>query len=90
MDLKRRVVTAKRTLNRSRDGLIVQEPKTERSRRSVAISHTVASELQAHRRRQVEERMFYGEAYHESDLVFTATQGGPLDPRNLTRHFVAH
>jgi len=51
------------------------------------MPQVVITALKAHRRRQLEERMALGEAWHDSGLVFTSPIGTPLDPRNVTREF---
>lgn len=45
--------------------------------------------LRAHRRRQLEERLNTGEAWHDDDLVFCNEDGSALHPSRFTRRFVA-
>jgi integrase len=45
------------------------------------------AQLKKRRAAQEQERQAAGEAWQESGLVFTTRQGGPLEPRNLIRHF---
>ena len=47
------------------------QPKTAKGRRSIALDPTTIAALQAHRVRQLEERLQWGEAWATSDLVFT-------------------
>ena len=53
------------------------------------MPQVVIAALKAHRRRQLEERMALGEAWHESGMVFTTPCGTALDARNVTREFRA-
>ena len=63
------------------------EPKSRTSRRSVAIDALVVTVLRGHRRRQLEERLAWGVAYHDSGYVFTNEDGRPLHPNRITLLF---
>lgn len=70
------------------DGELREEsPKTERSRRSIALDRETVSALRAHRKGQMEDRLAWGEAYEHSGYVFTKENGAPLDPRTVSRRF---
>jgi integrase len=43
--------------------------------------------LRAHRKRQLAARLFAGDQWHESDLVFTTSRGTPFDGHNVTCYF---
>jgi integrase len=66
-------------------GFVFRQPKTQRSRRSVALSPETVRRLRQHRQRQLEERLFLGPAYQDSGLVFATVLGTPIDPSNLRR-----
>lgn len=68
----------------------VSEPKSERGRRTIALDAGTVAALRAHRRAQAEERLAFGNAYEDSDLVFCREDGSPLWPRSLSRSFAAH
>ena len=63
------------------------EPKSERSRRAVALPHVAILALRAHRVQQRKERLLAGPDWQETGLVFTTRTGGALDPINLTKAF---
>ncbi len=63
------------------------EPKTDRSRRSVALDPQTLEALRAHRARQAEEKLALGPAYADQDLVFAREDGEPLHPERLSRLF---
>ena len=63
------------------------EPKSERSRRSIALPDVAVSALREHRVRQLEERLAAGSRWQENGFVFTSRTGTPLEPRNVTREF---
>jgi integrase len=63
-------------------------PKTKAGRRTIALTPPVIEALKAHRRRQNEERLFLGAAWHDMDLVFPSQIGTPQDGSNLANvHF---
>lgn len=72
--------------------LILQELKTEKSRRTLALPHVCLEGLRAHRTKQLEERLKAGSQWQETGLVFTTYAaavgrrvGTPLHPRNVLR-----
>ncbi len=63
------------------------EPKTAKSRRSVALDPGTVEALRVHRMRQVEERMAWGPAWKDHGLVFSREDGSPLDPDWVSKRF---
>lgn len=64
-------------------GLVVVEPKTERSRRTVHLAAGAIAALREHRKRQNEQRLRLGAEWHDLDLVFCTPWGGLLDPGHV-------
>lgn len=62
-------------------------PKTDHSRRRIALDVATIQELRAHRKRQLEERLAFGDGYHNHDLVFAQEDGSPVRPSSLSRSF---
>lgn len=89
VDLDAAALRVRYTLSRSGGELTFTEPKSERSRRTVALPGQVVTELQAHRKRQAAERLAAGALWEDHDLVFPTRVGTPLDPRNAARAFAA-
>lgn len=85
VDLERATLQVRGTLQRIDSKLVITEPKTPRSRRSVALPTVVVDTLKRHRARQVEERLRLGPAWEDNDLVFPNTIGGPLDAISFLR-----
>ena len=75
------------TLARVDGKLVLLEPKTERSRRTVMLPEVVVGALQAHRTRQKMERLVAGSRWVDSGHVFTTTIGTPLEAAVVTRAF---
>jgi hypothetical protein len=63
----------------------VVEPKSSRSRRTIALPAVAVKALNRCRVRQLEARMAAGKRWQDSGFVFTTPTGTVLDPRNLTR-----
>lgn len=59
------------------------EPKSKKSRRTIALPTAALGALKSHRARQAEERLRLGEAWQDYDLVFTTEVGTPLSPSNV-------
>lgn len=83
------VVHVRQTVQPVNGALIFQPPKTQNSERSVPLPAPCVSVLVAHWRRQREWSRRAGTDWQDSGLVFTTRTGGPIDPRNLVRSFVA-
>jgi integrase len=61
------------------------ETKTRTSRRRIRLAVEIVSELQQHRKRQLEEHMLVGAAWQDNDLVFSTAIGTALMGRNVLR-----
>jgi integrase len=67
--------------------MFVEETKTRRSRRRIALSPMAVEALKRHRLHQHEERLHAGERWQDNDYVFPNTIGKLLDPRSLRRRW---
>jgi integrase len=63
----------------------VSEPKTARSRRSIALDPVTVDALRQHQARQAADRAAVGPAYEDSGLVFTHPDGSPIHPPAVLR-----
>jgi integrase len=66
------------------------EPKTDKSRRSIALDSGTVEVLKAHRRRQLTERLAAGPAWDDQGLVFCNELGAPIHPDRCTKLFESH
>jgi integrase len=88
VDLGAGVLAVRRTLQRQRGrGLVFEEPKTAKSRRSIRLSQRAIAALRAHHDRQAFDRRAAGGEWQDQDLVFCDATGGPLDPSYQTATF---
>ena len=85
VDLDGRKIEVRHALQRVNGNLILVEPKSERSRRTITLPALTADVLRAHRARQARTRLEAGEFWYASDFVFTTDIGTPLDGPNVTR-----
>ena len=69
------------TLARVDGALVVTEPKTAKSRRSVPLSSTAQRVLREVHTSQAEERLRAGSAWQQTGYVFTTELGTPYEPR---------
>lgn len=89
VNLKTGRVQINRSLSVVDNVLSWDAPKTARSRRTVSLDPETVAALQAHRKRQLEERMRAGDAWVDDDLVFCTELGGEQHPDRFTRAFQA-
>jgi integrase len=88
VDLLAGKLSVSRTLQRILGkGLVEGQPKTGKSRRSIALSPEAVNLLHAVRGRQIEQRLAAGEAWHNTGYVFTQADGTPVEPDKVTQEF---
>jgi integrase len=79
----------RRTLQATHGGLRFHEPKTRRSRRSVALPEMIRPYLRRERADQDVRRVRYGERWRDSGLVVCARWGAPVYPDTVSSTFRA-
>jgi integrase len=67
--------------------VVWSDPKTERSRRNIALDPATVGALRAHRARQAREKLALGPAYQDQDLVFAREDGQLMHPERLSKLF---
>jgi len=88
VDVKHRTLRVEQTVGLERGRTVVKpKPKTEASRRTLAVDAAIIKALVAHRERQQEQRARAGDGWREHELVFATTRGTPINPNNLHREF---
>jgi integrase len=79
-----------RTLQRiAGTGLVEGQPKTARSRRSIALSPQAVSLLHAIRGRQIEHQLAVGPFWQNTSYVLTQVDGRPMNPIKVSQEFTA-
>lgn len=85
VDYETQTIHVRRALQRIGPGWQLVEPKSTRSRRSIAMPGVVTDALRAHKVRQLEDRLVAGSEWQEHGFVFTSRTGTPLEGRNVSR-----
>ena len=88
IDLTGSTLRVIRTLQRiTGHQLVVGQPKTERSRRSVSLPPSAVELFHRIRGAQIEEQLQYGGLWNNSGYVFTIPDGSPIDPDRISKEF---
>ena len=86
VDLEGGHIAVRRTLHRSGGKVLLEEPKTRRSRRTVPLTGMAATALRRQRDWfQAQQRMLAGSEWQEGDWVFTTAVGTPMHGSDVTR-----
>jgi integrase len=90
VDLEKGALSVRRGLHRvGGQGLVYEEPKADRSRRTVALPAQLVEALRAHRAAQLEERIAAGPVWQDHDLVFAQPNGRPIERKSDWRSWKA-
>ena len=73
-----------RTLVPTAQGLVFEQPKTPRSRRSIVLPDFLRGYLERQAGSQAERRARAGDAWQETDLIVDCGDGGPVNPDSLS------
>src|SRR5579859_2966308 len=87
IDLELGYLRVSKQLQRIDGRLQLVEPKTNRSRRSLAMPAAIVRALRAHREGQEAEKKVAGDHWEDSGLVFTGLEGKPLDGSAISKQF---
>jgi integrase len=90
VDLELGYMRISKQLQRIDRRLQLVEPKTSRSRRSLAMPRAIVVGLREHQNRQEAERRLAGDRWMEGGFVFTTPEGKPLDGTAITKQFHRH
>jgi integrase len=85
VNLETQTLQVRSTLQRTRQGYVIAQPKTKSSRRRIALPATAVAALRKHRVRHLEEQVQFGGAWSGHDLVFCDPIGQPLNGINVLR-----
>jgi integrase len=87
VDLDKGTLAVRQTLQQTKAGLAFKEPKSQKSRRVVALPPILVEELRKHRTAQGKQRLTLGPAYQDHDLVCPQDDGAPRSPNALSCAF---
>ncbi|MFJ7998913.1 tyrosine-type recombinase/integrase [Streptomyces sp. NPDC096310] len=86
IDLERRTLTVRNQIQRVQKELYADSTKNRRTR-AIPVPLMCVAPLRWQRLRQGEQRLTAGQAWNDSDYVFTTRTGRTIEPRNLSRSF---
>lgn len=64
-----------------------QKPKTNKSQRVIPLIAQIVKDLKAHKAKQAEEKLFFGDKYMNNGLVFCTEDGRTLWPSNFNERY---
>jgi integrase len=89
VDLENAKLGVRRTITMSGGRILLGEPKTKKSRRTIRLTDAAVTALRKHLDCQVEEIERLGDLYQDQGLVFASKVGTPMNPTNLRRRSFA-
>jgi integrase len=90
LDLTAGTLSIKRSLEQTAAGLKFKKPKTKHGTRTISLPAVAVEALQAHRKRQLEQRLMLGLGKPDAEtLVFSTIEGDPINPNGLSREWGA-
>lgn len=87
IDLTTGKLTLRRSLGQTRAGLIVKDPKTHGSRRTILLPKVAVNKLIAHKGCQAIEKAQLGKAYNDKGLVCAQPDGNLVLPDYISNNF---
>ncbi|MCA9878275.1 MAG: site-specific integrase [Thermomicrobiales bacterium] len=89
IDLEAGTLRVSRSLGRVGKELVVKEPKTDRSKRTLSLGASNVASLRKHKDEQAFARRKAGSRWQETDYVFVSSIGTAIDPDNLSKQYKA-
>ena len=89
LDLEAKEVIIRQSLEQSKAGLRLKEPKTLKGRRKLSMPASLVEEMRCHRLRQLEHQLKMGVGYIKNDLVFPRPDGSLWPPDSYSNRFAA-
>lgn len=87
IDLDRASLQVAQVVEETKAGISLKEPKTDRSRRTIALPARLVQELRSHRGALAAQRLKLGLGKDEQDLVFPTWDGRMRSPRPFSKEF---
>lgn len=85
VDLENARLSVRRTITKSGGKVLLGEPKTRKSRRTIELTEAGVTALRAHLYRQMQEMQRLGDLYRDQGLVFASEGGTLINPTNLRK-----
>lgn len=88
INLEDKTLSVKHSLQRINGKLSLKEPKTRKSRRTIALMDSTIVALKEYKKRQLIYKLSLGEDYINEGFVCTWNDGRPFDPLYISKKFV--
>ena len=88
IDMENQVMSVRRSLQQTNEGVSVKMPKSGRGR-TIALPPIAVEALSRHKAEQAQERLALGPAYENNGLVFARADGSAWPPDSFTSAFAA-
>lgn len=89
VDLDGATLRVEQSLEETKAGLRLKEPKTKHGRRTIALAPSVVAELRSHWKQQQEQRLRFGMGKTPDDgLVLPRWDGSPRSPNGTTKEWI--
>jgi integrase len=89
VDLENATVSVRRTLTKNGGRLLLGEPKTKKSRRTIQLTEEAVRALREHLDRQMAHMQRLGDLYRDEGLIFASEVGTLINPTNLRQRSFA-
>ncbi|SFB89898.1 ATP-dependent helicase/nuclease subunit A [Alkalibacterium subtropicum] len=86
IDYDEQTLTVERIIIMKKKEVTVGTPKTQSSYRTIGIGNELISALRTHRKRQLENKLFYGQHYIDSEYICTKENGSLVTPNSIKWH----
>lgn len=87
VDLTSKTLSVKYTLQKINEKLSLKEPKTKKSKRTIALMDSTINILKEYKKQQALYKLTLGEEYYNENYVCAWNDGRPFDPLYLSKKF---
>lgn len=87
LDLDKGLLHVRQSLVALKGRPVIQQPKTDRGRRTLELTPELVAIIKCHRAQQAKAKLSLGQEYRDHGMVFPTLFGAPMAPRLLTRQF---
>lgn len=87
IDFEKNQVTISRNLVEINGEVCFRQPKSDAGNRTIEMPTSMAAVLKKHRKRQLEDKLFFGSEYADMDLVCCRRDGRPHKPGSFSHKF---
>jgi len=83
IDMKKGLLSVRRSLATTAKKTYLQEPKTAKSRRTISLTSGLVKALKSYKAKQAEQKLAMGELYEDQDFVVANELGGIVHPNTF-------